>query len=113
MNNYLRRYEESLQPDADLPPELLDQIAQASAEIGSLWGELVEIVQVCANNLLDLMPELVRWVRRYVVPHVITPDAMAWALDTHPDWVKIYRRTKSGRIRKKYRDRIMREYINR
>ena len=36
--------------------------------------------------------------------------AMLWASNTHPEWVAIYERTKKARIRKKYRDRIMRAY---
>lgn len=30
----------------------------------------------------------------------------------HPEWVAIYKRTKKARIRKKYRDRIVRWYLN-
>lgn len=37
--------------------------------------------------------------------------AEIWAENTHPEWVTIYYRTKKARIRKKYRDRIMRAYI--
>lgn len=37
--------------------------------------------------------------------------AMIWAEDAHPEWTAIYYRTKKARIRKKYRDRIVREYV--
>lgn len=37
--------------------------------------------------------------------------AVIWAEDAHPEWTAIYYRTKKARIRKKYRDRIMREYV--
>lgn len=36
--------------------------------------------------------------------------AMLWASNKHPEWLTIYNRTKKRRIRKKYRDRIMRAY---
>lgn len=36
--------------------------------------------------------------------------AYTWACTAQPEWVTIYHRTKKYRIRKKYYDRIMREY---
>lgn len=37
--------------------------------------------------------------------------AYGWARGSHPEWVKILDRTKKKRIRKKYRDRILRAYL--
>lgn len=36
--------------------------------------------------------------------------AYRWAKKAHPEWVAILNRTKKKRIRKKYQDRILREY---
>lgn len=36
--------------------------------------------------------------------------AYLWAKEIHPEWVAIMNRTKKKRIRKKYKDRILREY---
>lgn len=36
--------------------------------------------------------------------------AYCWAKEAHPEWVVILNRTKKKRIRKKYQDRILREY---
>lgn len=36
--------------------------------------------------------------------------AYRWAKEVHPEWVVILNRTKKKRIRKKYQDRILREY---
>ena len=36
--------------------------------------------------------------------------AYRWAEKAHPEWVAILNRTKKKRIRKKYQDRILREY---
>ena len=109
MNNYLRRYEES-QTDLDaIPQEALDCITTACVYVGKALAEMTEAVRALVAD----MPELAKWAGRYLYPRLMDPEAVKWALDTRPEWVKIYRRTKSGRIRKKYRDRIMREDINR
>lgn len=38
-------------------------------------------------------------------------NAIIWAEASHPEWTKILRRTKKTRIKKKYRKRIVREYL--
>lgn len=38
-------------------------------------------------------------------------DCMKWAAENHPEWCHILRTTKKKRTRKKYAQRIMREYV--
>ena len=37
-------------------------------------------------------------------------SALLWAANNHPEWCAVLNRTKKRRIKKKYRDRVMRAY---
>jgi hypothetical protein len=38
-------------------------------------------------------------------------DMVCWAMEMHPEWCRIMRRTKKGRTRKKYSKRILQAYL--
>lgn len=72
-----------------------------STAIGNFASAAVEFVKALANAV------------PFVIEAIKSGEegiAYTWAENTHPEWMKIHRRTKKKRIRKKYHDRIMRAF---
>lgn len=66
-----------------------------------VWEEIGLTLRVSLGEIFQMWNGL-------KAEHVV---AYKWAERVHPEWVKIMRRTKKRRIRKKYADRIWREYL--
>lgn len=69
--------------------------------IGNFAFAAVEFVRAIANVLPSVI-EAIKSGEEMI--------AYTWAENTHPEWIKILRRTKKKRIRKKYHNRIMRGF---
>ncbi len=91
----------STEPQERVVSEEESENSELSAvEIRTTLRAVVEVAMACLSesDRIDLTDYLL-WLA-----------ATRWALQNHPEWVRIYRRTKKRRIRKKYRDRMMRAW---
>lgn len=72
------------------------------------WEKVTESIKSVADSLTQFFDSFANWLGS-IVPAV---DLLAYykAQKEHPEWVKRANRSKKKRIRKKYHDRIMREY---
>lgn len=86
-----------------------------------VYDQLVEIGERLVESFLELGEDLlpmVAWATMpiWIIPYLIIKRkkereaAISWARSARPSWYAIYYRTKKKRIRKKYLDRIIREY---
>ena len=82
-----------------LTPEQLKIIADEAERIGDAMRSFVEAARNVGGQLKDLKDAIQEF-----------STAFRWAETAHPEWVRIYRRTKKRRTRKKYQDRIMRTW---
>ena len=83
----------------DLPEDFAEK-AYAVAET------IRDAVELVSNYITDV------WGKVHAMLSAIQEAeiAIAWARSARPSWYAIYYRTKKKRIRKKYLDRIIREY---
>lgn len=86
--------------------ETWDRIKETAVPaVESAVQALLQIVKNIAESIMEVLPTAIE----AVVTNVET-IAFFWAEHNHPEWVRIYHRTKKKRIRKKYHDRIMRAF---
>ena len=76
---------------------LINAIHQMSETLAEWTANL----PVAASALLDYVEQL----RKGEL------QAWVWAEKYHPEWCAVYNRTKKRRIKKKYKDRVMRAYV--
>lgn len=94
--------------------DLITALANAGAKLAQGFRAAVEAMTPALEIVGQCLREAVKtisaswWCLNYGYKHAI---AYKWAEAVHPEWVKIMRRTKKCRIRKKYADRIWREYL--
>ena len=72
----------------------MEKLTEALREFGEAAGKVIKALVETLSSTFDI--EFLR--------------AYCWAKEAHPEWVVILNRTKKKRIRKKYQDRILREY---
>ena len=93
-----------LSAECIVPPDT----AKLLADIVEAWERalplILESYQILCGEILRIWEALVG------VVDVSTIRAHIWAYRVHPEWVAILLRTKKGRTRKKYHDRILRSY---
>lgn len=77
---------------------IIDPITEAFRRIGEAFAQVTRVITMSMAEFAVQL-EMSEWVKAY-----------CWALDVHPKWARIYDRTKKRRIKKKYRDRILRAY---
>lgn len=82
----------------------LEKLNEAFRDVGNALGELAKAV----GNAIKAIAESLY--ARFDTEFCL---AYLWAKEAHPEWVTILNRTKKKRIRKKYQDRILREYRKR
>lgn len=91
---------------------LVNALTTAGAQIARGFRVAVEKVipawEAIGQTLRASLGEILQMWNGLKAEHVV---AYKWAERVHPEWVKIMRRTKKCRIRKKYADRIWREYL--
>lgn len=80
-----------------------DAVAQMAQAAQDAVRALAEAITSTAAALAESLPDI-------SALFSLENRAMLWASNKHPEWLTIYNRTKKRRIRKKYRDRIMRAY---
>lgn len=97
---------EQLQKEAEACGYDFSALWQAAGKIAEAFREAVEAVVPIINDAFSGLAAAFASVKfdTWLL-------AVIWAEDAHPEWLAIYYRTKKARIRKKYRDRIMREYV--
>jgi len=78
------------------------ELTEAIIRFGEAAKQAASAIAEMIRALADDMPQLL---------DVDSVCAYAWAQETHPQWVAILNRTKKKRTRKKYQDRIWREYM--
>ncbi len=76
----------------------------AFAKIAAAVGQMAAILGEYLEQISAALRQYGSW--EFVL-------AYAWACEARPKWVKVLNRTKKGRTRKKYQDRILRAYRNR
>ena len=90
--------------EVGLTPELKEAFVALGAAAACAARTMGECVQACANEFYSRLIEPLQVV-------LTEYNAYAWAKTAHPEWVGILNRTKKRRTRKKYRDRILRAYL--
>ena len=75
------------------------------AVISQVFRDLADAVAVVGKSFAGLWDAINQTIGRAA--------AVKWAETAKPEWVRIMRRTKKRRTRKKYMDRIVREYLRR
>ena len=73
------------------------------------WERVTESIKSVADSLTQFFDSVANWLGS-IVPVAVELLAYSKAQNEHPEWVKRANRSKKKRIRKKYHDRIMREY---
>ena len=74
-------------------------IRETAARVTVAFEAATEAFKKAALAVLNSTRDFAEWLR-----------ASSWANGVHHKWLIIYRRTKKRRIKKKYRDRILRAY---
>lgn len=80
-------------------------VNKLSTAVGNFALATGELVRAIIRATIDVLP--------FAIEAIVTnyeSIAYTWAERYHPEWMKIFRRTKKKRIRKKYHDRIMRSF---
>lgn len=103
---------------SDNAKEALAKVADASRDSMADFGATVarmaqaaqDAVRALAEAITSTAAALAESLPDISAPFSLETRAMLWASNKHPEWLTIYNRTKKRRIRKKYRDRIMRAY---
>lgn len=72
----------------------MERLNEALRNFGQAAGQVIKALSEILSSICDT---------EFLI-------AYRWAKETHPEWVAILNRTKKKRIRKKYQDRILREY---
>lgn len=83
--------------------DALARMAQAARDAAISIEKGIAAVYAALHSLSERLPDI-------SALFSLETRAMLWASNKHPEWLTIYNRTKKRRIRKKYRDRIMRAY---
>lgn len=83
--------------------EAIDKCTDAFADFGNAILKL-------ADGMGDLMADLVEILSKNTSHYLGYVAAYRMAADEHPEWVRRARCSKKKHIRKKYHDRIMRQY---
>lgn len=78
-------------------------MADSFAVISQVFRDAGDVLASVGQTLAGLVDVLLQTFRRTA--------AVKWAETARPELVRIMRRTKKRRTRKKYMDRIMREYL--
>lgn len=81
----------------------------AAAAMGKL-SEALKAMGEAATNAIRAMADIVRVAFSPLLPVVQLQLAMEWAKTNRPKWYHMAMRCKKKRIRKKYTDRIMRDW---
>lgn len=90
--------QERLGHDVDMR-KLSADIRKASEYMAVAFQMATKSFKTMVQVIAKYMRESVEWIK-----------ASSWAGVVHAKWLTIYHRTKKRRIKKKYRDRIMRAY---
>lgn len=88
--------------------ELARCTAQIMEDLAPVWARLKEIVEQAAATLSESLKQVsAQW---WSDPSMEFVLAYAWACEARPEWVRRLNCTKKARTRKKYQDRILRDY---
>lgn len=94
-----------------LAAELARTVAQLRKDLEPVFNSLAEAFSSIAAILNENMKQIsAAWQQNPTWEFVL---AYAWACEARPRWVRRLNRTKKARTRKKYQDRILRDYRNR
>lgn len=97
--------ERPLSPDEVAVAQFQEAVAKLKAELLEAFKPVVEAARYMIESLCDIWSTFRSsegWT--YIL-------AYCWACGARPEWVRILNRTKKGRTRKKYQDRILRAYL--
>lgn len=91
-------------------PEVAPYIDGQAVEVVNKIGELANVISTAIGKALqEVSTTFIRFANAVLAANEQT-QAFEWAKIHRPRLVNIYRRTKKGRVRKKYRKRIVAEY---
>lgn len=106
--------ERALGAGGELSPELQEQIAIIAERAARGFDRLRDALIASVQPVAEAMKEIFQFVAELYIPYALANEewekAYLWAIAHRPKWVRIYNRTKKRRTRKKYRDKILREY---
>lgn len=120
--NYLNEYHQSIKVPAGMVQDGLRGITKTRCPFERPELSPMEMVAEGLRRSIDaIMPvlqeiataagEIVGKLSPAYAKLALLQAAYAWAIDEHPEWVRIMNRTKKRRTAKKYNDRIVRAYI--
>lgn len=98
----------------ELSPEVQEQIAtiaeNAARGFDKLRDALSEALQPVIESAKEIFKNVSEMLMSYYWQDYEWQMAQLWAYGARPEWMRIYNRTKKRRTRKKYHDKILREY---
>lgn len=87
-------------------------LSAAAESFSRAAAAILEAFQRITDAMAPTIREIAEWLAAVHRAEALFNEALEAAKVGRPKWVTIYRRTKKGRIRKKYRDRILRWYLS-
>ena len=88
-----------------------DRLSTAYEHLANSLGEvLAALVEALGKEINKVLENLKSIGAAFNTLDLEWCKALIWAEAEHPEWIRIYERTKKKRIRKKYRDKITRGY---
>lgn len=94
-----------LSPDELAVQQFQEAVVKLKAELLEAFKPVVE----AARNMIEALCDV--WSNFQGSEACTYILAYCWACGHRPEWVRILNRTKKGRTRKKYQDRILRAYL--